>query len=1109
MALTDTQRSQISDNISRLDDLNGTGVLSSSKKSMVKELFLFISAGGVGAKALREIKNTVMQQVDINEVDRQIMFICADTCYSDLDSFVEQGAFKEDEILKIPYENALNVINPQRISPTTEEWVHPELYARTNAKAGYFDGTGASALRQCGRVMFAQSETQNRLYQKLTGIKNKAAAMSAEGIAGIKLQVIFLAGIAGGTGSGTIIDLGFLTRFYLNQILNGMQNRITYSAYIFLPSACGTPGTTTDQANGNKNAYAALKEIDYFMNLKSLNESFRMDYGTPETHNMVIRDNLFDFCTLVEGVGGGGVFFGDPADTARKITALSIMNILCANNAGTSQNGQNVFLADAFLSNQDQQARTRILLHSDRVWPREANYHYNIIGYAACIVPVNLLTVYAFKKVFDRIYVEFRKHNQATPQMAESFLQNCGLDFRSVDRNYRNLTPQSVSDNLENVSAKFFEQYGPYFMINLTNQAAELIRNPAQGYIAQAQTKLNGFIVDKNKWNYIINLYSFLLQQLVERNNSLYDVYTFVLEEMGRLLEDNAGILTKTTELRNKYGSSFYWTPIDLTNGNNATTAVAEYLDGIMNSQRINQLAYLFVQQMYKEKDRWTSLAPRDGQGTISFDVAQEIRRFIKNQMSDLVGKTLEDFIVMAYSANPNATPSVMQNGKEIPSAATRTAAQQILSRLNTNAVPLASVRGDFSVMACYHNVYLTIPETCKWLYSAILELAGSYGLQPSNIFKSSSNDSIVWSNLISGVPAWAFSWTSAAEEIYEGGTGPDSVGLHIEQGTRGRNWSQLPNLYPEGLWTHDERKTRTREAALSAAVRQDMAQAREKGLLVPETDPNQEKDLYKLTRFKKGETAESLWNSLQLVENQKYEASQIYQLLRDAGLAEDRRVECIGFVTSDIDVKDKDALAYEMSCRIVRKNSRERKDLTRTLVIAGELEDRLREWNDGCVDLSILIGFIDALKWDVITYEPYMGLWVAALDTEEALGNRLSSKFEKMCAHYFGFRQYQKAEKNILKQIQNAVTAKQENAEKDDFKALYEKAAALKDSVKAFRTAKTVTETPWKQNSPFAFDGNKAPWPMGRIDFPAQAEQLGENGKDIRTFYENLENLL
>lgn len=44
MALTDTQRQQISSNISRLDYLNGTGVLSDSKKEMVKELFLFISA---------------------------------------------------------------------------------------------------------------------------------------------------------------------------------------------------------------------------------------------------------------------------------------------------------------------------------------------------------------------------------------------------------------------------------------------------------------------------------------------------------------------------------------------------------------------------------------------------------------------------------------------------------------------------------------------------------------------------------------------------------------------------------------------------------------------------------------------------------------------------------------------------------------------------------------------------------------------------------------------------------------------------------------------------------------------------------------------------------
>ena len=1112
MPLNDAQRRQIQSNIGRLDYLNGTGVLTDSKKEMVKELFLIISAGGVGGKALKEIKNTVIQQIDPNAVESQIMFLCADTDYKGLDELVQNGDFKNSEVLKIPFEGALNVINPERMNPTTREWVHSELYARTNARPGYFDGTGASALRQCGRVMFAQAETQHRLYQMLTGIKQKVAMMNGQGIAEVKLKVIFLAGISGGTGSGTIIDLGFLTRYYLNQILDGMQNRITYSAYIFMPSACGTPTNQLDMLNGNKNAYAALKEIDYFMDLKSFDEAFRMDYGTPETQNMVIRDNLFDFCTLVEGVGGGGVFFGNPAETARKITALSIMNILCTNNAGTAAaGGDNVFLVDSFLSNTDTQARTRIAVHPDRLWPREANYHFNIIGYAACVVPVNLLTVYAFKKVFDRIYREFQNHQQATPQAAEMYLKNCGLDIQTVSRNYRSLTPAFVNQNIETVSAQLFQQFGPYFMINLTNQAVQMITNPATGYMAQAQNKMNSFMADKNKWGMILNLYSFVCGQLTQKNNALYDIYTFVIEEMQRLLEENAGILTQSQELHNKFGYSFYWTPIDLTQGDRAAKAVAEYLDDIMNPQRVNQLAYQFVQQMYSKRDRWTSLAPRDGQGTISFDVAAEIRDFIKNQMGDLVGKTLEDFIVMVYSGgndpkngDKTATPSVMENGQEVPSTATRTAAQVILEKLKTSAVPLASVRGDFSVYDCYNNVYLTIPEKCNWLYQAITDLAPSFDLQTSNIFKSSSNDSIVWSNLYSGVPAWAFAWTSKAEETYEQGS-PNSIGLHIEQGTGGRNWADLPNLYPEGLWTMDEKRTRQREAQISQAVRNDMAEAGQKGLLIPDTD------LYMLTRFAAGATAESLWDSLNLTQNQKYTPAEIYQLLRDSGKAEDKRVQCIGFETTDSTIPDneKQAFAFDMSCRVVRKNSKERKALTRTLEIARDLEARLESWNSSCVDLSVLYEYVDSLTWDILEYEPYMGQWTAELEIETALGERLDTKFEKQCAHYFGFQQFVRLDEQTRNQITEVLKAKKQSADKDVFKAQHENAEKLKASIKILRTAKSPADKPWQSDSPFAVDGNTPACPMGKLDFPGIAAQLGYNGEDIRAFYQNLENNL
>ena len=468
MSLTDSQKRLISNNLREIDYFGGTGL--SEKKKMVNEMFLIIGSGGVGGKALRDIKRLALQQIEETDVKNRIMFLCVDTAHVELDVMLDRNELEEDEIIKIPYVGARDSISPDKISPSMKEWVHPALYDIVKGKNGFMDGMGSSAVRQCGRVMFTQPECQNRLYTRLSMMRKKIANMDESGISNVKLNVIFLAGLAGGTGSGTIIDLGFLTRHFLRQILPGWEDRTSFSAYLFMPSANGTPATRPDAARCNQNAYAALKEIDFFMELRSRGESFRMDYGTPATYNMVIKDNLFDFCTLVEGVREGGSRFGNPAETARKITAFSIMNLFCP------VRGEKT-LAGAFLHGNRTTAAERLQILSDRGWPEEANYHFNVIGGSACVVPVDILTLCAFKKMFDPICQVFKNHSQVTPQIAESFLQECGLDFSTVERDFRTLTPASVSANIENISDDLFRHYGPYYMIDLTKHAVCVLTN--------------------------------------------------------------------------------------------------------------------------------------------------------------------------------------------------------------------------------------------------------------------------------------------------------------------------------------------------------------------------------------------------------------------------------------------------------------------------------------------------------------------------------------------------------------------------------------------------------------------------------------------------------
>ena len=157
---------------------------------------------------------------------------------------------------------------------------------------------------------------------------------------------VIVIGIAGGTGSGTVVDLVYLTRYFLQRLLPNAYSRVNFYGYLLLPSACGE--MVTDTTTGNQNAYAALKEIDYYMTINARGEHFVMDYGTPLARGVEIESNIFDFCTLVEGVGANGAVMLDNSESARGLIADSILNAACADQA-KNVNGRDLFLMDLIM----------------------------------------------------------------------------------------------------------------------------------------------------------------------------------------------------------------------------------------------------------------------------------------------------------------------------------------------------------------------------------------------------------------------------------------------------------------------------------------------------------------------------------------------------------------------------------------------------------------------------------------------------------------------------------------------------------------------------------------------------------------------------------------
>lgn len=154
-----------------------------------------------------------------------------------------------------------------------------------------------SRIRQMGRFLLTRHAPalENRLLQNIMEALNSIGAHA--------IDIFVLAGLGGGTGSGCFLDVCYLLRHIAH--VYGIQ--LTIHGYFFLPEVViskapmGIDPCTADhlQANG----YAALKELDYLMDLKDRGDIFSHTYGPGL--QVDTQDPPVDHCYLLGATPNG------------------------------------------------------------------------------------------------------------------------------------------------------------------------------------------------------------------------------------------------------------------------------------------------------------------------------------------------------------------------------------------------------------------------------------------------------------------------------------------------------------------------------------------------------------------------------------------------------------------------------------------------------------------------------------------------------------------------------------------------------------------------------------------------------------------------------------
>ena len=805
--LSDADRkARVEANLKRLDYAEGNGLLSRAKKELLPgELYLFISSGGTGQKALRSIKETINKTID-PKYHAQVRYLVVDCAENELRKLVNDKVFEQSEVMTVPYEGAHETINPSSITSDRDAWVDRNLYSATGGDAPGdkegFKGDGAGAWRQPGRVRLTSTggiNVINKIQEVINGIQYPART---------KLKVFFLCSVAGGTGSGTIVDLVYMTRHVLETIFAGLYNNTRIFGYIFSPSAC--EGGINEERNPGANHYAAMKEIAYLMRLRDRGEKIKMNYGIT---NVTFNRNIFDTCMIVDGNTPAFGGFRKPAETARNVVVQSILGSMTASDdVGDEQ----VSLIDSVYSNSWTDVTTAIASLPLDKYPRYAGYSFNATGFASVKVPVELLTSVVVHNIFKKLWDAW---NEEPGRNAEiRFLNDCGIEKGKLIANIQ--STNELLDKVEQKSREFIRRHGIMAMINVAGDAAKLLENE---YIPYAAEKARGLFY-KESWAHTMNLLTAVKDHLIGLNNTVWETSRIVLETFHDLLERESRILTDVRTFENNFNKTLYFCSINLTQSmatQRQANALMEFITGIYEGQE-DRIIEDFIDEILLTDNlaKLAGVTSMDAGISARFDPAGRIRDFIETRFRTIIDENIEVFLVKFFSGNPLAEttqPDPNDPAKRIATDDLKRAAQEIYNTLTTRGAAMANTLDGIENRVSGRR-FITVPKRCTYLFDEIEKCANNDSAKVK-VYKSESDDELLMITMLQGLPALSFQSTVEYEPIYESHWN-DFPGIHIEQcGSGIHNWVNLPNLVFGGNRPREQKNLEAAKADYDAAV--------------------------------------------------------------------------------------------------------------------------------------------------------------------------------------------------------------------------------------------------------------------------------------------------
>ncbi len=392
---------------------SGGGVISNSQRDDQNDsATIAIGLGGTGVSCLRTLKQQVYSRLKADNPDSpvpsysHIKFLAIDTDKNSLDtgsSLVTIDPVTEFE--SISCDNITDLLSKSNLLKDK-----PELQWLSD-KLEIFDASaGAGGVRQIGRLLLIQRS--NKIKQT---IKYMIEQAKRELPPKAQVTIHIFAGMGGGTGSGTFLDVCYIVKKALQEI--GEYGRARVCGYFFLPDVnLSIPAVMASDMISSyikTNGFAAMKELDHCMNFETNGDCWDQQYDGFRVGPM--REAPVDICHLVSSKTTAGTALGNGYDYAMNVVCDFIMQFVVKNDITMETHIANYGSAMSYISKK-----------------HGATYRYCLLGAANAVVPLREINTYLASKLFQR-FSESR-NNAPTDGQIELIAKENGLDFEQLLR---------------------------------------------------------------------------------------------------------------------------------------------------------------------------------------------------------------------------------------------------------------------------------------------------------------------------------------------------------------------------------------------------------------------------------------------------------------------------------------------------------------------------------------------------------------------------------------------------------------------------------------------------------------------------------------------------